>query len=248
MTLPVFNPARVLQNLLQQISADPNEDLRGALATIFGTEQIEFVDNANKLDALFKSVKNEVENADLPLDDRALLLEYLKPFNTFEIYDRLFTIIGRAPSGFLSERSLHNLRIICLALDGTTTAVDLSADLSGLISEIDELRDNLVSLELPKKLKLSIDRRLSQIRSGLVDYKLWGIDALEEAVIGLTGEIILYHEQFESAEAKNYTKNLGKHITGFRSLIAKGRGYEKDAGWVLEKMDDMKNLLEYLPI
>ena len=134
-----------------------------------------------------------------------------------------------------------------MALDGKVSTLDMSEDLKPFIASVDELREELGSIQLPKQLQISIDKRLEQIRASITNYRYRGVDALEDALIALTGEIVLYSDQFKNSKGQAIITKAGALIKGCRTLVTKSRGYEKDVSWVLEKVEDVTALLGKIP-
>lgn len=219
-----------------ELPEDHKESLRSAVETLV---------------SLIEETREDIQSTSMTDSNRGLLKIYMKPFSSLTIYSSIRQQVGSLCKTFLSTQSLQGLNIIGMALDGKVEIVRPIENADAYLEEVDKLRDLFFELELPKELKLSIDKRLEQIRSSITHYKYWGAVGLEQALTALAGEIVFYHEQFQSPGTDKVTKKLGRFLGNMRAVIAKARGYEKDGGWLIEHageaVDMAKKMLGNLP-
>lgn len=248
----MYNSAQALQELLTSINVPANKPKKFyvALVETLGLDEPEgsgFSVAIQRLRKLVMQVERDIDAVSMSDANKNLLRKHFVPFRPLIHNQQIMNTVDALKGGILAPANLVNLTHISMALDGKVETLDLKAELLNFIDETVALREQLNELDIPNSLKKAIDERLDQIHSAVTHFRYWGAEGLEDAVVSLTGEITFFHEQFKSPKGKKVTERVGMFLGATRKLIAKARGYEKDAGWVIEKADEAKNLLENLP-
>ncbi|MCY7947333.1 hypothetical protein P8891_13440 [Bacillus atrophaeus] len=109
-----------------------------------------------------------------------------------------------------------------------------SEQVTSLLSEIEELTKNFYASTLPEKLKLIVIKKLNLIREALIQYRITGLDGLQDALEQTIGSIILNGSEFSNQENDQNVKGLFGFINKLGHILSVGNTAGEFIGYIKE--------------
>lgn len=218
--VPLDNPAGKLHYFLSKLKKLPdNTSFQDAIIKIIKpeeTSQHNLFKIMLRLNGLLKKAHESVENLESPHKEL-----YLEPFKNFHII--LSSVNLNQPianfKNILNDVNLKGLEFCSAKLsEGITEHQIAEADLKDIQALIENLiKDLLDSKTLDKNLKQIIVTRLKDLLVVIINYRLFGNDAIQEEFELIMGTVFVRQNQFrENADNKDVNrlwKILGKIST-----------------------------------
>jgi len=189
----MFTSARALQEILVRVQAESGE--RPFLDV---TAEVLKLENergkgiaAIKLRELAIRVREDIEKLGAEDQQQAELERAFNPYRALVNLSVVHQTVKDLKQHVLKPEALVGLTTIDLALDGKVNYSEDRGEIEKLQVEVDELREALMKSDLPDSIKKSVDARLAQIRSVLINFRFWGNDNLQETLQQLVGALVL---------------------------------------------------------
>jgi hypothetical protein len=224
------NWAQSLQRLLLEISKDPRSNERFlsiAAEKLNISGEMREVEAARKIVSMFHGIRLDMDQLNLPDDERAQCEKILRKFSGIEDLSQIDQNMDNAKRNYLKADSILSLLDIDYKCRGLKAKTPLNRDVITVVDDLKEVVKSMSGLGLPADLMFAIDTRITQISNIVGHFEYYSKEELEDKVSELLGAIVV-------AQAKTPEKVSGKlnelgqkllALVGILSVLEAGSGH-----------------------
>lgn len=185
------------------------------------------------LSRAIKKVQADIESLPFPEDQKDFLRKQISVFLPIADFSHAALTVDQALGNSLADKNLVGLMHIDTILYGKTQAVEFNSEATSLAKDFREMREAVLSSDLPDRAKSVLINRINQIAAVLDHLAFFGVSDLEKELANLTGALV-----FQKETISRSSPTLGKRIL---SLVNKGMKVAETAN---KSIDQTQSALE----